>query len=1111
MIRLNRHALGAASSLLALAAASAVYAQETTAAVRGRVVDSAGAPIAGATVTVTHAPTGSAATAVTGADGFYSMRGLRVGGPYEVKATANAYETNGVTIDSVGVGDPAVVDVTLSATGAVVAEVVVSGRRATRGAGPSTNFTASDIERLPSISRDLKDFARQDPFAAIDPTNQDALSFGGTNTRFNQLTVDGVRQNDDFGLNNNGYPTQRSPISIDAVQAVNVSSAPYSVINNGFTGGQINAVTKSGGNKFSGSAFYEETGDNMQGNKAGNLRVTTPFSEKSYGATLGGPIIKDRAFFFLSYDKFEGLLGLDTGPTGAGLPIEIPRITVDAVNTFIADTKRIYGYDPGSYLTSDFPVSDEKWLGKIDINLTDKHRATFTYQKTLGNSLNGSVSSVFASGNSTTQPAVGLESRDYNKVEFLETYTAQLNSQWTDSFSTELRYSQKETDTQQNPLKGLSVGQTRVMVPDLPGVAAGAGSPRIEFGADVSRHDNYLNVKLATYEAIGRYHWGSHDFLFGARTEKDEILDVFVANSIGSYTFNTYADYLAKRAATFTLTGGVDPNAGTAPATLGTARLGQAVFDYRLSSVYAEDHVQLPHGLDFSFGARYDWYDMSDAPPLNANFVSRNGFTNQANMDGKHVFLPRVSANWRTPINGLRVSGGIGRFSSLGVNVWITNPFSNTGVTQTNAVCPAGPYNNVDLTKAPAGCTFTPGNGDVNAIDPAFKIPTVWKETLSVSYRFDLGKWGNNWLAQVDYLAQQNEDALFWYDLRLVPIGTAPDGRPVFGQSTKGNVTGNTADYLLTNNQEGSQHSTAFTLGKTWLDGIWAGLDVKAIYTNTHAKDANPMNSSTTTSSYTKLGVSNPNGPLAARSDYEIRSRYLLNVNYTRKFWGDNETSVAIIAQRRTGLPFSYTFANSSTSFSGVFLDNDFGYPISTFSGRQASSNALLYVPKVDSSGNVTANSDASVRYAAGTSAADFNDFLHRSGLIRYAGQIAPRNYGNNPDVNTVDMRLSQEFSVPGHTNLGKVQLYMDIENLGNLINKNWGQLEQYDFSRLVPVINVSCNGAAVGTPASCAAPGAVYTYTGTGTGNAFVDPVKPFKVTAQSLWQMKLGVRYKF
>ncbi|HEX5377552.1 MAG TPA: TonB-dependent receptor, partial [Phenylobacterium sp.] len=540
---------------------SAVYAQEVTGTIRGQVTDEAGAAVAGATVTVTHTPTGSTATALTGPDGYFSTRGLRVGGPYRITATAAAFETGQVTLQSVGVGDAANVEVALRHAGqAEVSELVITGAAAAPSqGGPSSNYSESDITSLPSISRDLKDIARLDPFATIDPTNQDALSFAGTNTRFNQLTVDGVRQNDDFGLNNNGYPTQRSPISLDAVQAVNVSAAPYSVINNGFTGGQLNAVTKSGGNEFHGSAFYEKSGGDYQGDTVRGTDFSTDFEEKTWGATLGGPILKDRVFFFISYDKFESALGFDTGPVGSGAAIVIPRISADAVNTFQTATKTLYGYDPGTFLKGAFPVEDEKWLAKVDWNINDDHRLTLTYQNTLGNSLNGSVSSVFANGNSTTQPRVGLSSNQYNKIEELTTYTAQLNSHWTDSFSTEVRYSHKETESQQLPLGGLSVGQVIVNVADLAGVAAGSGTPQIQFGADTFRHDNYLDVKVDTFEAIGRYSWGPHDLLFGARTEKDDIINVFVSNSLGSYNFSSYADFLARRASSFSLTGGVDP------------------------------------------------------------------------------------------------------------------------------------------------------------------------------------------------------------------------------------------------------------------------------------------------------------------------------------------------------------------------------------------------------------------------------------------------------------------------------------------------------------------------------------------------------------------------
>lgn len=1094
----QRLACGAAVVALASAASTAVYAQATTGAVRGQITDENGAAVANATVTVTHVPTGSSATSVTDASGFYSVRGLRPGGPYRVRVTAPNFDAGTSNVAAIGVGEPANVDVLLYSTGAEVAEVVVTAAAAAsnRG-GPSSNFTSAAIENLPSISRDLKDVARIDPFASIDPTNQDALSFAGANTRFNQLTVDGVRQNDDFGLNNNGYPTQRSPISLDAIAAVNVSVAPYSVINNGFTGGQINAVTKSGGNTFSGTAFYEYTDQDLRGDSIEGVKFGAPFEEKVYGVTLGGPIIKDRLFFFGSYEKFEGVLGFDEGPAGSGASIEIPRITQQAIDTFRADTQRIYGYDPGSAVTGAFPVEDEKWLGKIDWNITDNHRASFTYQNTKGNSFNGSVSDTFAQGNSTTQPAIGLESRQYNKTEELIAYQVQVNSDWTDDFSTELRWSSKETDTTQIPLGGLSVGEVIVRAADLPGVLPGGGTPEIRFGADINRHDNYLNVKVDTLEAIARYRYGAHDFLFGARTEKNDIFNVFVARSLGSYTFNSYADYLNRRASAFSLTGGIDPSSGTVPATLGTARAGAADFGFRLSSLYAEDRLQILDNLDVTAGFRYDWYSTDDAPILNTAFQSRQAFANTKSLDGESVFLPRVSFNY-DPTDRLNISGGFGRFSATGLNVWISNSFSNTGVTQTNAVCGAAPFTNVSLTSAPAGCTFTPRGGDVNALSPAFQIPTTWKANLSVGYEFDFTGFGlgDGWLAQVDFLKSFNENALYWYDARAIQTGVAPDGRPVYGRTTVGDLTGNQGDFILRNIDKGGSDSVAFTAAKDWRDGWLDGLTFRYTYTYTEAEDANPMTSSIASSSFTRFASSDPQRPPAATSDYEVRHRHALNLAYAKKFFGDNETSFTMFAQHRSGLPFSYTFANSRT---GNF-DNDFGYYTSSYSGRQATSNALLYVP--------TAN-DPRVVYGAGFDVARFQTFLENSGLSKYAGGIAPRNAFRQADVTTIDIRISQELPA-FFPNGAKLEVFMDVENLGNLLNDDWGVLEQYDFSRMVPVVNVSCIAAGSTAAANCGAPGARYLYTGTGAGGAYQEPQRAFR-RDQSLWQVKFGAKYKF
>ena len=1111
---MNRLAGGAAIAVLALASASAVYAQETTGAIRGRVTDETGAGLVGASVTITHQPTGSSITTMTGDSGFFTARGLRAGGPYIVSAKAADHDNGQTTIAGIGVGDPASVDLLLYSASATVDELVVTASADTKPTqGTGTNFTGRDVQAIPSISRDLKDLARLDPFAVIgDPDNQDALSFGGVNNRFNQLTVDGIRQNDDFGLNNNGYPTQRSPISIDAVEAVQVSIAPFSVQNNGFLGGSINAVTKSGGNDFHGSLFYEQTDADKKGDSIRGAPVNLLFEEVTKGGAFSGPIIKDKLFFFLSYEEFAATFNLDQGPVDSGKTTLIPRITTGAIDTFQAATIATYNYDPGTWVDGAPPVSDKKYLAKLDWNITDDQRVALTYQRTEGNSFNGSVSSSFASGNSTSQPRIGLESRQYDKVELLDAYNLQINSQWTPSFSTLLRAGFKETETTQIPLKGLSVGQTRVTVSDLPGVLAGSGTPQIDFGGDTFRHDNYLDVKTTNLELLGRYTMGAHDFTFGARTEKLEIVNVFVANSIGSYTFSSYTNYLAKTAASFTLTGAVDPTGGTVAATTGTARNGAAIFDYRLNALYAEDSYQFSDTLRLLFGLRYEVYGMDDKPLLNANFVSRQGFSNQQNLDGISVLLPRFYATWE-PAPDWDVSFGIGRFSSQGLNVWLSNPFANNGVRQTNAVCPAGPFLNVNLTAAPAGCTFTPGNGNVNVLDPDFKIPTVWKSTVSVGYNFEMPipVIGTNWRAQVDYVYGANENSLYWYDLRAVQTGTAPDGRPVYGRSTTGTIGANVFDMMLSNIDVGYSKSLAFTVTKDFDEGFFDGLALRTSYTRTRATDGNPMTSSIADSSFVRFDTADHNNPVEATSDYEIRDRYTFTADYHRKFIGDLETAFTLFGQKRSGTPFSYTFANSRT---GNF-DNDFGNLVTqSYSGLQASSNQLLYVPGTDSSGNVTATSDARVVYAAGFDVAGFNNFIQGSGLAAFAGKIAPRNAFRVHDVTTWDLRVSQELPAffPG---AAKFKLYMDIENLGNMLNDEWGVLDQYTFHRGVPVVDVRCSAAgAAGPTVNCGTAGAQYVYTSRNGGadtNFSNDVQTPFTVTNPSLWQIKVGIRYEF
>jgi hypothetical protein len=298
-----------------------VRAQETTAQLGGNVVDADGNPVAGATVTVLHVPSGTSRSAVTNASGQFVLTGLRVGGPYSVTASSAGFQGSAVENVYAELGRRANVSLVVAPT-TVLAEVeVTAAGTAGTAIGVGTEFTAETIASAPSINRDLKGTLRIDPKAWVDPTNSDALEVAGVNNRYNSITVDGVRQSDDFGLNNNGYPTQRSPISLDAVEAVSLQTAPFDVQYSNFRGSTINVVTKSGTNEFDGAVYYYTYDDSLVGDKSKDRKFDFAFDEEKYGATLRGPILKDRLFFSLSYEKLERKAPQDFGPTGSGAAI----------------------------------------------------------------------------------------------------------------------------------------------------------------------------------------------------------------------------------------------------------------------------------------------------------------------------------------------------------------------------------------------------------------------------------------------------------------------------------------------------------------------------------------------------------------------------------------------------------------------------------------------------------------------------------------------------------------------------------------------------------------------------------------------------------------------
>jgi len=1097
---------GAAASALALLVAGAVHAQETTGGIKGTVTNEQGAPVAGAKVTIVHVPTGVTQTVTTDKTGYYLATQLTVGGPYHmtVDAGGNTTETD---VAYVGIGEPTPSDIVLKAGGAATAEVVVKGRRNV-AVGGRTRVGAEEIEQTPTLTNDIRDYALKSPSAYMDPTNSNALSLGGLNNRTNAILVDGVRLGDDFGLNANGLPTQRTPLSTDSIESVNVDTAPYDVQYSFFQGGIVNYVTKSGGNEFHGGLKYETTDNSMRGKKFSvkddltgaklTKTVTGDFKEKTYNAYLSGPIIKDRLFFFGLYEKFEGSQPALYGPSDSGAVNAVPGITSAQVDQIQNDLKTLYNYDPLSWKTNSIPYTNEIKQLKLNWIVNDNHRVNLFYVNTKGQN-------VTDTGNSLTSKTLGLLSKWYTLESDLKVYKAQVLSRWNENLTTEINVARKEVVNISKPLAGDKFAQFQVKI----------GGSSVFLGPDISRQANALTNDVDHYDFKAKYRWEAHNFTFGAEHEKVDVFNLFVQNGNGQYVFDSIANLEAKKAVSVTYANAASNNKND----------GAASFSYATNTLYAQDEWRVTPRLTLTYGLRYDGYTSKDLPAANASFKTNYGFTNAKGLDGLSLIQPRLAFNWRPSIDDtLIVYGSWGLFQGGNPNVWISNNYTNTGnllgsVTCTRTtvssttncnngtgnVATPGALDNIDgfnvsnTLKTLNTASANAGTGNTNAIDPNFKLPAIGKATLGIQKTFDLGSLGDNYKLNVEYTSAKYRASVYWQDLYMekAATGTAPDGRPEFFATTvNGSARANRTDVVFKSIPMGDSKELNIALSKAWNEGFAKGLTMDLSASFTKANDLNSGTSSVATSSYRQTITSNPNHPELATSNYQIDTIAKVFLGYSHKFWGDNRTTIRLNTTFRTGQRYSFTFDEpSATSASnGMYGMNGL------YTGTD---NQLFYVPKADSSGNVTLTSDPLVKYKAGFDIAGFNALLQKTGLINYAGSISPRNGFKAPNYLFSNLRLMQEL--PSFPNGTKLELYLDVQNIGNAINNEWGTLGQYAFPYNRNIVTAT-NCQAVASPASaCAAGnGNFYQY------NSYTAGAKSYTF-GSSVYQYKVGVRYKF
>ncbi len=964
----------------------------TTAAFNGAVVDSDGKGLPGVTVKALHTSTGTAFETLTRVDGRFDIPFAKVGGPYTVTASLSGFNPQTQSNINLKLGEtrslkftlkqaPIEVGVTVTAP-----EPIVSKSRT----GASMNVSTNVIESMPSISRTFDDFARLAP--QVDARGGGAFSAAGRNSRYNSIQIDGAANNDLFGLSGSGAPGLSAPISLDAVQEFELVLAPYDVRYGGFTGAGLNAITRSGTNTFAGSAYYFGRNENFIG-KGPDQTAYNTFSEKQFGLRLGGPVVKDKVYFFLSAE-----LGRRNSPTtyviddsGTSNDFGGASVSVADAQRFAGILKDKYGYDPGGFGAGyrKFETPNDKIFFRVDVNLSSKHRLTLRHN--------------YVSGLADNPPSGGGTSSIFAFGDVYYSLTSKTNS----------TVLQLQSTLGRNLFNELIVNYTTIrdtrQIPDqlFPMVnVAVAGSYRMMAGSERYSGANALNQDILEITDNVTWTLGDHMFTIGTHNEFFKFANLYIRNLYGYWEFSSLDNFEKGIAARY------DHDFYTASpferwfARFSVAQLGG----------YVGDKWTVRPNLVLTLGARVDVPIINSTPAANPLVPDVYGAivpgikTNQA-ASGNVLFSPRFGFNWDV-LNDktTQIRGGIGLFSGRTPYVWISNQFSNTGMEFTRLSIASGvPAFVPDPLNQPTAGTGS--TSEVDMIDPNFKYPQLFRANLAVDRELPFGIMGT-----VEFIYSKNLSEINYQNLNIRKLdATGMGGRFLYARDVSTKVTD--AIYL-TNTNKGYQYSLSIQLQKNFSNRSW----FNAFYSYGQAKDINSGTSSQAASNFGYNNIRyNPNDPELVWSNFDVRHRLGFAFSWQLNLIRNAPTTLSMFYGGRSGRPYATTYN---------YFDAN---------GDRASGNDLVYVPAsqsevifVNSSGVAWADQDGLW--------ATFNKFISGDpGLADNRGKIVPRNASREPWYHTLDIRIAQDIPVPvvnGH----RLQFTLDIINLLNLFNYDWGK-----------------------------------------------------------------------
>jgi hypothetical protein len=775
----------------------------------------------------------------------------------------------------------------------------------------------------------------------------------------------------------------------------------------GASGAAINVVTKSGTNEFDGSVYYAYQDDDFIGDEfdGGEFNAGN-FEEEEYGFTIGGPIVKDKLFFFVSYDEYDRTRAIDFSQDDAENGVD-PEF-FDVIRQAIIDT---YGYDTlGRPEVANVPSESERLLIKADWNISLDHRASFTYQ-------------------STEELDVSVDSEEFESAWYdipldLESYTVQLNSDWTPRLSTEFRANYKEFSRGQVCRGGPDVGEISINFFDPDAnigtpaeglLSRGAG---FDAGCDEFRHANEFSDERLQLFALGEYFLGDHVISFGAELENYQVRNLFISNSRGDFEFRSYNDLINQFADEVEYQNVPSNN----------ARDGVTQWEYDKWSFFVGDSWAITPDFSMDFGLRYEVFDQSDRAPFSQAVLDTYGFRTDTNLDGNDLLMPRVSFLW-TPLERTSISGGIGLFpNSAPPQVWISNAFNPPqGFADVENRANANPLEvPPELIDEVATQTPLP----LDAISPDFDTPSDWKASLRAEQVFDLAfgnlDLGRNYIASAQFVYTKARDGFVWENIAQTqlaetqPLGTAPDGRPIYADLEALDIP----NLTVLDNTDGAESKTiTLALAKQYDNGL--SFDVS--YAWQDAEIVSEGTSSRGISNWRGIVDTDRNNPSARTSPFEIEHSFKFNFGFERNFIADLQTRVDVFGRVFRGETWTATFSY-------------FGTPDDSLFGRARAeapfSNSPLYIP--------SPGGDDLVVYGSGFDVEGFFEYVEDNDLP--VGQIHDPFSASVDDWNNIwDLRFQQEL--PGIPGLGRFvgdnnfKLILDIENFPNLLNSDWGKV----------------------------------------------------------------------